>query len=160
AQAGADANDPRYAWQRDSGLVLQLGQHHPYGAEIFTRFLEEKLGWQSYLWNEAFAHPDGLKDGEVVYIRCAPDASNAWYPDDPVGGSCAPTIDDRRYETVKIRAAQLDEVGPFGIWVITGWEETEPAEQVAPPTDAEIQASLGAFLQARIDGQGAEDLVD
>jgi hypothetical protein len=35
-----------------------------------------------------------------------------------------------------------------------------PFEQIAPPSDAEITASLGAFLQARIDGDGAEGLAD
>ena len=77
------------------------------------------------------------------------------YPGDGDSG-CAPTIDGLRYETVKIQVAQLARQG--GIWVVTGWEVIEPAEQVAPASDAEIDASLGAFLQARIDGRGAEDL--
>jgi Sigma-70 region 2 len=62
AQELADAGDPRYTWQRAVDGV-QIGQHHPRDAEIFTRFLEEELGWKEFLWDEAFAHPDGLKAG-------------------------------------------------------------------------------------------------
>jgi hypothetical protein len=159
AQQLADAGDTRYTWQ----FVVSgahIGQHHPRDSErFFARFLEEVLGWADYRWNEAFAHPDGLVDGDVVYIRCAPGGANPLYPDDPDGG-CAPTIDGLRYETVKINVAQLDRQGFSGIWVVTAWEMIEPAEQIAPPTDADIAASLGAFLQARIDGEGAEGLAD
>jgi hypothetical protein len=94
-----------------------------------------------------------------VYIRCAPGGTDPLYPDDPEAG-CAPTLDELRYETVKIHVAQLDRKGPMGIWVVTGWEMIGPAEQTAPPSDADITASLGAFLQARIDGQGAEVFAD
>ena len=61
---------------------------------------------------------------------------------------------------MKIHAAQLDRRGDRGIWVVTGWEMIEPAEQIPPPSDDEITPSLGAFLQARIDGGGAEGLAD
>ena len=61
----------------------QLGQHHPEDAAIFTRFLEEELGWEEFLWDEAFAHPDGLDPGDVVYLRCAPGLTNPLYPTDP-----------------------------------------------------------------------------
>src|SRR4051794_29836142 len=44
AQELADAGDPGYTWQVNAGLAeYQLGQHHPGDAEIFGRFLEEKL---------------------------------------------------------------------------------------------------------------------
>jgi hypothetical protein len=95
-----------------------------------------------------------------VYIRCAPGLTNPLYPTDPERAGCAPTIDEFRYETVKINVAQPDQQGPRGIWVVTGWQEIEPFEQVAPPSDAEITALLEAFLQARIDGEGAEGLAD
>ena len=158
AQELADAGDHRYTWQVAPELGNgQLAQHHPKDAEIFTRFLEEKLGWESYLWDEAFAHPEGLDDGDVVYIRCAPGGTNSLYPADPASPGCAPTIDERSYETVKINVAQLARQGPRGIWVVTGSEMIEPAEQVPPPSDAEITAFLEAFLLARIDGEGAED---
>ncbi len=159
AQKLADAGDARYTWQRGVSEI-QLGQHHPRNAEIFTRFLEEKLGWQKFLWDEAFAHPDGLSPGDVVYVRCAPGLTNPLYPTDSKGAGCAPTIDERRYETVKINVAQLDRQGPLGIWVVTGWKMIKPAEQIAPPSDAEITAFLGAFLQARIEGKGAEGFAD
>ncbi|HXJ64126.1 MAG TPA: hypothetical protein VNN79_10260, partial [Actinomycetota bacterium] len=155
AQELADVGDPRSAWQTDAALLLQLGQHHPDDAEIFGRFLREELGWENFRWDEAAAHPAGLDDGDVVYIRCAPGATNPLYPDDPEGG-CAPTLDDLRYETVKINVAQPGRKGPGGIWVVTGWQEIEPFEQVAPPTSTEIDAVLGAFLRARVEGHGAE----
>jgi hypothetical protein len=160
AQVLADAGDPRYRWQVAPDMEIQVGQHHPGSGEIvgrgiFARFLEEKLGWEGFRWDEAFAHPDGLESGEVVFIRCAPGGTNPMYSGEGDSG-CAPTIDGLRYETVKIQVAQLARQG--GIWVVTGWEVIEPAEQVAPASDAEIDASLGAFLQARIDGRGAEDL--
>jgi hypothetical protein len=161
AQARADAGDPDVMWQVTGVIEWQLAQHHPKDAPIFLRFLEEKLGWQNYRWDEAFAHPDGLVDGDVVYVRCAGgDATDRYRSSDPERRECAPTIDDRRYETVKINIAQLDRQGPGGIWVVTGWEIIEPAEQVAQPSEAEIEASMGAFLQARIAGEGAEALVD
>ncbi|HXJ65703.1 MAG TPA: hypothetical protein VNN79_18250, partial [Actinomycetota bacterium] len=156
AQLLADAGDPRYAWQVDRALGGQVAQHHPDDAEIFGRFLNQELGWGKFLWDEVFAHPDGLDPGDVVYIRCAAGRTDPGYPTDPENPGCAPTIDDRRYETVKINVAQPDRQGPRGIWVVTGWEEIQPFERVPPPTDAEITATLGAFLQARVDGAGAE----
>ena len=158
AQELADAGDPRYTWQVYWN-PRQLGQHHPQGAEIFDRFLEEKLGWESFLWHEAFAHPDGLDDGEVVFIRCAPGATNPLYPDaDP---ECAPTIDEVRYEAVHIQVAQLVRQGPEGIWVVTDWEIVEPVAQADPRVvEAEGTTLLEDFLQARLDGAGAEAFVD
>jgi hypothetical protein len=158
AQERADVGDPRYTWQVHPDLEWQVGQHHPDHAEIFVRFLKEKLGWEEFLWDEAFAHPDGLNPGDVVYVRCAPGRANPLYPTD---SGCAPTIDELRYETVKINVAQLDRQGPSGIWVVTGWEMIEPAAQADPRVvEAEATALLEAFLQARIDGQGAEGLTD
>jgi hypothetical protein len=160
AQRLADAGDPRYKWQVDPELEGQVGQHHPAHGRIFARFIEEKLRWEGFRWDEAAAHPDGLDPGDVVYIRCGPGPTNPLYPTDPEDPGCAPTIDELRYETVKINVAQPDQQGPRGIWVVTGWQEIEPFEQVAPPSDAEITATLGAFLQARIDGEGAEGFAD
>jgi len=157
AQELADAGDPDHTWQVDPDLGPQLGQHHPYGAEIFPRFLEEELGWEAFLWDEAFAHPDGLDDGEVVYIRCVPGGTNPLYPT----SECAPTIDELRYETVHIQVAQLDRDDPTGIWVVTDWEIVEPVAQADPRVvEAEATALLAEFLRARIAGEGADGLVD
>ena len=162
AQALADADDPDYAWQRDGilGTPGRIGQHHPGTSRFLDRFLEEKLGWEAYLWDEAFAHAGDQVDGDVVYVRCAPGGSDTLYPIDLDDPGCAPTIDGSRYETVKINVARLDRDEASGIWVVTGWEMIEPFERAAPPSDAEITASLGAFLQARIEGEGAEAFVD
>ena len=174
AQELADAGDPRYTWQLGVDEV-QVGQNHPCpgasngcwsrarngaSGEIFARFLEGQLRWEAFSWDEAFAHRDGLNPGDVVFVRCAPDRANPLYPTDPEHPLCAPTLDELRYETVKVSVGQPDRRGLRGIWVVTGWEMIEPAEQVAPPSDAEITASLGAFLQARIDGKGAEGFAD
>ncbi len=159
AQALADAGDRRYTWQVSHDRWYQPGQNHPIGAEFFARFMEEELGWEAFRWDEAFAHRAELVAGDVLYVRCAPGGTNPLYPDDLKDG-CGPTIDDLSYETVKIHVAQLAREGASGIWVVTGWEMIEPAEQVAPPTDAEISVLLDSFLRARIDGKGAEGLVD
>jgi hypothetical protein len=158
AQELADAGDPRYTWQR-AVEEIQVAQNHPRDAPIFPRFLKEKLGWEEFLWNEAFAHPGGLNPGDVVYVRCAPGLTNPLYPTDPEGAGCAPTIDELRYETVKIHVAQLARQGLSGIWVVTGWEMIEPVTQVdSRVVEAEARALLQAYLQARTDGEGAEGL--
>jgi hypothetical protein len=80
-----------------------------------------------------------------------------------------------------------DPNGPSGIWVVTRWAMLQPSDapitgafyrdesgdpfrsfalppggqhqvqQVVPPSDAEATAFLRAFLQARVDGEGAEE---
>jgi len=159
AQRLADAGDPRYTWQVSPDRWYQPGQHHPIDTEFFARFFREKLGWDGFRWEEKFAHPDGLEDGDVVFIRCGPGEANPLYPNDPEAG-CAPTIDELQYQTVKVNIAQPAREGGSGIWVVTGWETIEPARQVAPPTDAEISALLDAFAQQRIDGGDAGAFVD
>jgi hypothetical protein len=96
----------------------------------------------------------------VDFIRCAPGRTNPVYPNDPSGGGCAPTLDEFRYKTVRIEMAQPGRQGATGIWVVTRWEMIEPFEQVVPPSEAETTALLEAFLQARIDGEGAGEYVD
>jgi hypothetical protein len=73
-----------------------------------------------------------------------------------VFGDCAPTIDDYQYESVEIFVAQPGTRGPEGIWVVAAWSELDPFEHLAPMTDVEVAAIVEAFLQARIDGEGAE----
>jgi hypothetical protein len=90
-------------------------------------------------------------------MRCAPGRTNPLYPDDPYGGGCAPTIDGRRYETVRINVARLASHGPSGIWVVTRSTPGPYAIQAVPPSDDEAAAVLEPFLQARVDGEGAEE---
>ena len=170
AQEGADAGDPRYTWQVDPNLAAQ---GEPFDAEIFARFLREELGWEEFLGVNLMGYTV-LKNSydDIRFVRCAPGRTNPLYPNDPQAGGCAPTIDERHYETVDIDLAQLARKGPSGIWVVTRWT-MQPApdadvitpfydfaerqiEQVAPPTDAEVTGFLDAFVQARIDGEGAE----
>jgi hypothetical protein len=157
AQELADAGDPRYTWQVDPELANHL--RGPYGAELLVRFLREELGWEEFQSIPGYDFGRGAYS-RVDYIRCAPGRTNPLYPDDPEGGGCAPTIDSLRYETVRIDMAQPGRLGATGIWVVTGWQMIEPFEQVVPPSEAETTALLDAFLQARIDGEGAEQYVD
>lgn len=179
AQELADAGDPRYTWQVDPELASDANLY-PWDAEIVERFLREELGWEEFSIGKSgvFAGQPGGPYDEVVLIRCAPGRTNPLYPDvypaPPEVRGCAPTIDDFRYETVRIDVEQPGRRGPSGIWVVTGWEMLQPAEpgtlyehlcpdcelrqveQVAPPSDAEVTALLQAFLGARVDGEGAE----
>ena len=179
AQELADADDPRYTWQVDRHLAALTGpkavEGGPYGAEIFTRFLREELGWQEFRGTPfvGSASSPGHHEG-VTYVRCAPGRANPLYPTDPEGRDCAPTINELNYETVAIDVKQLARRGPTGVWVVTRWAELPPSdepitpnsdlygrqvEQVAPPSDAEVTDLVEAFLQARIDGEGAQKYV-
>lgn len=162
AQELADAGDPAYTWQVDEGLRdwHSVGLEESLGdAEIVARFLREELGWEAFQYH---AIPeDGFGDGihsNAAYIRCAPGRRNPLYPSDPDG--CAPTIDDVHYERVSLDLGQLVRQDASGMWVVTRWAMLPPFEQVVPPSGAETTTVLEAFLQARIDGAGAEEHVD
>ena len=184
AQQRADAADPDYSWQVDPQLD---GDAAPWGAEIFTRFIEEELGWEEFVggWDGSGYLSMGEGGGvyeAVVFIRCAPGETNPLsplYTDAPHEvRACAPTIDDFRYETVSVDVSQPGRRGPEGIWVVDGWElrrtrSSDPnalwghlypefdgqVAQTVPPSDADVTALLQAFLQARTDGVGAEQYV-
>ena len=174
AQERADAGDPDYTWQLDPKLD---GDGGPWGAEIFARFLEDELGWEDSTGFGGYASAEGVYE-EVVFIRCAPGQTNPLNPlyadAPPEIRGCAPTIDELSYETVRFRVTQPGRRGPSGIWVVDEWEMNKPAdqgslwgllypdfafsrvEQVVPPSDAEVSAFLEEFLQARVNGEGAE----
>lgn len=155
AEELADAGDPSVTWQLEPALEENLDTADYLGdPEIFARFLEEELGWEEFSRVLGAGYGDGTI--AVTYLRCAPGQNNSIYPDDPRVGGCAPTIDEFRYETVTITVAQPARQGPSGIWVVRSSEMVEPIEQVVPLTDAEATAILDGFLQARIDGEGAE----
>ena len=155
AQRLADAGDPEYTWQLEPALEANLDRSDYVGVpQIFARFLQEELGWEEFLRIVGAVYGPGTID--VRFVRCAPGATNSFYPDDAQAGGCAPTIDDFHYETVEVRVTQPVRQGPTGIWVVTVWETVEPIQQLMPPNDAEATAIVEAFLQARIDGQGAE----
>jgi hypothetical protein len=155
AQELADAGDPRYTWQVDPELA---GQGDPGDAEIVARFLREELGWEEFTRNP-FAGSNESGEGTVsgvVFIRCEPGETNPLYPNDHLGGGCAPTIDKLRSESVQIDLAQPVRRGPSGIWVVTRWVAGR-FEQAVPPSDADASALVEAFLRARVDGEGAEE---
>jgi hypothetical protein len=178
AQRLADAGDPRYTWQvLGPGPFTDARQ-----TEFITRFLHEELGWEEFDLSVfpglyAGVPQDGL--WVMLAVRCAPGQTNPLYPNDPEGRGCAPTIDEHRYETVMIGAeppVRIDD--PSAIWVVTRWARLQPLDvqvtgtnylddsgagfrrqvrQVVPPSDAEASALVEAFLQARVDGEGAEE---
>jgi hypothetical protein len=158
AQELADAGDPRYTWQVDPELE-RAWREGPFDAELLVRFLREELGWEEFQSIPGFDFGVGAYS-RVDFIRCAPGRTNPVYPNDPSGGGCAPTLDEFRYETVRIDMVQPGRQGATGIWVVTRWEMIEPFEQVVPPFEAETTALLEAFLQARNDGEGAGEYVD
>ena len=61
--------------------------------------------------------PDGLDDGDFVYIRARRAGRTPCTRPTPRRRRCAPTIDELRYETVKITVAQPDRRGLSG----SGW---------------------------------------
>ena len=172
AQQLADAGDPDYTWQVDPQLTLyeELTIEETGQVELVDRFLREVLGWESYLFNpyqdEGRWAPDGRTDGALPdqrYLRCAPGRTNPLYspgPEPELGESCAPTLDDLRYESVSLDLAQLDRQGRDGIWVVNRWRLTTPFVQADPAVvEAQGRERLEEFLAARIAGEGAEGLV-
>ena len=174
AQARADAGDPDYTWQVDPQLTSDnYDVWHSHlrapGTEIVERFLRDELGWDHALFN-IWADTDA-DDGvitDAVYLRCAPDETNPMYPDAITGheyvpGSdrCAPTIDDLQYETVSLDLSQLDRRGPGGIWVVDRWAIRASFAQTDPTlAEAEATARVEDFLQASVEGEGAEEQVE
>jgi hypothetical protein len=167
----ADTGDPASTWQIDPRLTSQewwvkLRDQGP--AEIIARFLRDELGWDEFLFNP-YGGKNRVADGVVgnlVYLRCAPGETNLLYPIptgfDATGAErCAPTIDELRYEAVSLDLSQLDRHGPEGVWVVRRWEMIAPFAQVDPDVaEAQATARLEDFLQARIEGKGAEGLVE
>jgi hypothetical protein len=159
AQELADEGDADFTWQLEPRLEENvMTTSYLDNPEIFARFLREELGWEEFYRIPApgFGYGPFGNTIALTYMRCAPGQTNPIYPDDPDGGSCAPTIDELRYETVEVTVTQPIRADSTGIWVVTGWESIAPTEQVVPLPDAEATALLEAFLQARIDGEGAE----
>jgi hypothetical protein len=173
AQELADAGDPDYTWQV-GGQLTEPYEHIE--LNLVDRFIREVLGWEAYLFNGLEGEFDASVDGgggwvdgalltDQRYLRCAPGRTNPLYPPQPgseePGESCAPTLDNLRYESVSIDLAQLDRQGRDGIWVVSRWELTPPFAQVDPvPVEAQATDRLEEFLAARIAGEGAEGYVE
>ena len=171
AQERADAGDPDYTWQVGAQLTEDDPFAHVDELELVDRFLREVLGWEAYLFNgweggdfnESIGGTDGWVDGALTdqrYLRCTPGRTNPLYPPQPdraPGESCAPTLDDLRYESVSLDLTQLDRRGSSGIWVVNEWRLTAPFAQADPAVvETEVTERLEEFLAARIAGTGAE----
>ena len=173
AQQRADAGDAEYAWQIDPQLSSQEWWSYlrQPGAEIVERFIRDELGWNGFLFNPYVGDDgDGAADGVIrgiVYLRCAAGETNPLYPIAPEGHQeapgaelCAPTIDEFQYETVTLDLSQLDRRDSTGIWVVSEWMTGAPFAQTDPEAAAaEATTLLEEFLQARIEGEGAEGFV-
>ena len=172
AQELADAGDPAYTWQIGTQLTEDDPWAHVDELELVDRFIREVLGWEAFLFNgweggdfnASIGGTDGWVDGALTnqrFLRCTPGRTNPLYPPQPdseqPGGSCAPTLDDVRYESVSLDLAQLDRRGLDGIWVVERWWLTAPFAQ-ADALAVETQATerLEAFLAGRVAGTGAE----
>jgi hypothetical protein len=150
AQELADSGDPDYTWQ----VAPEIADgNNPNDWEIVTRFITEVLGWEHFLFNPHIGWDEA--SANLHYMRCATGETNPIYPDDEYAGRCAPTIDERQYETVIVDLAQPVRSDPTGLWVVSGWTMGAPFSQMVPPTD-EAHALVEDFLQARIEGEGAE----
>jgi hypothetical protein len=155
AQELADAGDPDYTWQLEPNMESMEPGQVP---ELLARVVRKGFGWEEFalVGSSGTAESEGVQAVGFQLIRCEPGMSNPLWPNDPVFGECAPTIDDFHYESVEIFVAQPRKQGPEGIWVASAWSELDPFEHLAPITDVEITAIVEAFLQARIAGEGAE----
>src|SRR5688500_4009523 len=106
AQERADAGDPAYTWLLNADLDADEG---PLGAQFFARFIEDNLGWREFAGSTFAGHTSmGAGGGDidgVMFIRCAPDMTNALNPLNEEAPAeirrCAPTIDEHTYETVR-----------------------------------------------------------
>ena len=161
AQALADAGDLAYTWQVDPRLISQVPEgssdmellqylRNP-GAEVVNRFLREELGWEEFVLGTE-SDPIGYDLLGLQYLRCAPGETNPLYPDAP----CAPTIDDLTYEAVWLDLSQPDRQGIDGIWAVSGWTSTQFAQTDPRVREADATTKLEGYLQARVDGEGAE----
>ncbi|HEX9258853.1 MAG TPA: hypothetical protein VF855_04900 [Acidimicrobiales bacterium] len=165
AQERADAGDPAYTWQLGAQLSEDDPSSHVNELELVDRFMHEVLGWDAYLF---YAGESGDDDGwaggawtDQRYLRCAPGRTNPLYPPLPdseqPSESCAPTIDDLRYESVILDLAQFERLGRDGIWVVNRWRLTAPYAQADPAAvKAQATEQLEEFLAARVAGNGAE----
>lgn len=168
AQDRADAGDPDVTWQVSPAIYNDT---EPGDAAIFTRYLRDVLGWESFRWSvEGLVSTAkcngsrGCSSYELDFVRCAPDKANPLYPEEGQrryvqpsadGTTCAPTIDDFTYETVTVVARQPLLKGPKGIWVVSDSYPARVFRQTAPLPEAKVADALDEFLQARVDGEGA-----
>ena len=175
AQERANAGDPAVAWQVAPAMVNDTAP--PGDAAIFTRYLEQVLGWESVRWGDQVgltwnadcaggnAGP-GCTSYEIGFVRCATGQPNPLYPEDGIHGdvpddvdgtTCAPTLDDVTYETLTVVVSQPVRKGPKGIWVVTDSYPASVFRQTPPLSQAEVADVVEKFLQARVDGKGAEE---
>lgn len=173
AQELADAGDPGYTWQVGAELSLVDRWAHLDELEIVDRFLREVLGWEAYLFNSRESGDEtgngegdgwaGGVAGDLEFLRCVPNLTNPLYPphaDGRPGTSCAPTLDDLHYESVRLDLAQLDREGLDGVWVVNRWMLTAPFAQTDPAAlSAQVTQRLEEWLAARLAGEGAEGQV-
>jgi hypothetical protein len=180
AQQQADAGDAAYAWQVDAGQDTHVPQRYlqerlgwARAAYVGTEYDPLNHAGQDYEAKAVFFHfvecgASGINPlysaaaGQLGAIaRSASPTSTAAGsgPIDPDGPTCAPTIDQTHYHTVRVRVVQPVKHGRTGIWVVTGVEEVSPFVQVAPTSKSDVQRLMEAYLNARLAGNGADDYI-
>jgi hypothetical protein len=174
AQERATAGDPDVTWQLAPALYNDAAP--PGDAVIFTRYLRQILGWDSFRWGDALdlvwtadcASSPGCTMHTIGFARCATGRPNPLYPKEGMRGdvpdfldgtTCAPTIDDVTYETITLVASQPAVRGPKGIWVISDSYRGGSFRQSAPLPEGKVTDVVEDFLKARIDGEGVGTFV-
>jgi hypothetical protein len=179
AQELADAGDPNFTWQLEPNMEsLEPGQV----PELLARAVRKRFGWEQFalIGSSGEMESQGIEALGLQLIRCKPGQSNPLWPDDPLLGDCAPTNDDSLYETVEIFVTQPGKQGPEGIWVVSSWPsevglielegdrnsgngapvpgETsdQSPDRTTPPSEAEITGLMNGFVEARVNGEGAQ----
>jgi hypothetical protein len=160
AQERADAGDPDYTWQVDALIAEDISHSFdPQNSPFISRFLRDEVGWEEFIFNPHVGWDELY--GNLVFVRCAPGETNELYPDDERAGSCAPTMDELQFETVRLSLGQPVREESDGIWVVTGWEMDPPFAQADPRVvEANATTRLEEFLEARLTGRGAEQFAE
>ena len=163
AQRLADAGDPDYTWQLEPNMESILQGDGPVDTpEIFARFIQKELGWEEVaLIGVGDGGADSSEYGGFQIVstelaRCEPGKRNPHWPDDPLFGGCAPTIDDLTYESVIVSVTQPDQQGPNGLWVASIISDVLSFKQAPAMTEVGIAEMMEGFIGARIAGEGAE----
>jgi len=119
-----------------------------------SRYVTEELGWERIrLFDLRYAETREAEDVGPVRVRVLRCAEADWDETYP-GISCDPNPDDRAYPAalVTVERSVGDEPG----WMVTDLERVA-VHQLLPVASEDVQAFVRAFLEARIQGSGAEE---
>jgi hypothetical protein len=130
------------------------GSPAPSAEEAASRYVKAELGWERIrLLDLTYADTPEAEDAGPVRVRVIRCAESDWddtYPD----VSCDPSPDDRAYPAalVTVERGGANEPG----WMVTDLERVS-VHQPPPVAIEDVQVFVRAFLEARIQGSGAEE---